>query len=579
MVATVLRILLGLTLVLALACGSAAPATPTTASAPATEPTAAPAESEPSQPTATPQAAAAPAEVEVNPGKVTQMIGSFGNERFDTTFTSAAGRDYLTQIHATLISSEIRDGRKVMAPGIATEWQISSDGLTWTFTIRKGVKYHNGTEVTAADALWSLQHTIGPQAGEYALSPASKSWSSIMDRIEQIGPDQVSVTTKIADAGFADAMSDVLGSTTSAVLPKRATLHDVQEEEAYDRNPIGAGHMKLVNHVPAEVMTFERFADYYQQPKYGFPIDKRVNFTLMDLRLVPEESTRVAALRAGEADIAPVSLGAREQVEAGGGRLVFAQEGMYFYIRLMGCWQPQFPCHDQRVRQALNYAIDKELIRDTLYGPEVMQVKGWFMVTPSSIGYSSELDPFPYDPDKARQLLAEAGYPGGKGFGKLIINTYVSASVPLLPESAQLGAEFWKRELGLDVEVRIGDEAALKEVTQLTEDLYGQIFWRDNETKVNGSGTLRHSYGRPDIKIRAHNDPELFDQVQKALGVLDPVEQEKDWNSVYLQLRDEAWDISLGYINIPWGVGPRILTWQPDPISSWASGLYTITLK
>ncbi|HZA23283.1 MAG TPA: ABC transporter substrate-binding protein [Dehalococcoidia bacterium] len=579
MVATVLRILLGLTLVLALACGSAAPATPTTASAPATEPTAAPAESEPSQPTATPQAAAAPAEVEVNPGKVTQMIGSFGNERFDTTFTSAAGRDYLTQIHATLISSEIRDGRKVMAPGIATEWQISSDGLTWTFTIRKGVKYHNGTEVTAADALWSLQHTIGPQAGEYALSPASKSWSSIMDRIEQIGPDQVSVTTKIADAGFADAMSDVLGSTTSAVLPKRATLHDVQEEEAYDRNPIGAGHMKLVNHVPAEVMTFERFADYYQQPKYGFPIDKRVNFTLMDLRLVPEESTRVAALRAGEADIAPVSLGARKQVEAGGGRLVFAQEGMYFYIRLMGCWQPQFPCHDQRVRQALNYAIDKELIRDTLYGPEVMQVKGWFMVTPSSIGYSPELDPFPYDPDKARQLLADAGYPGGKGFGKLIINTYVSASVPLLPESAQLGAEFWKRELGLDVEVRIGDEAALKEVTQLTEDLYGQIFWRDNETKVNGSGTLRHSYGRPDIKIRAHNDPELFDQVQKALGVLDPVEQEKDWNSVYLQLRDEAWDISLGYINIPWGVGPRILTWQPDPISSWASGLYTITLK
>jgi ABC-type transport system substrate-binding protein len=150
------------------------------------------------------------------------MIGSFGNERFDTTFTSAAGRDYLTQIHATLISSEIRDGRKVMAPGIATKWQISSDGLTWTFTIRKGVKYHNGTEVTAEDVLWSLQHTVGSQAGEYALSPSSKTWSSIMDRIEQIGPDQVSVTTKIADAGFADAMSDVLGSTNSAVLPKRA---------------------------------------------------------------------------------------------------------------------------------------------------------------------------------------------------------------------------------------------------------------------------------------------------------------------------------------------------------------------
>jgi ABC-type transport system substrate-binding protein len=155
----------------------------------------------------------------------------------------------------------------------------------------------------------------------------------------------------------------------------------------------------------------------------------------------------------------------------------------------------------------------------------------------------------------------------------------VSSALPLLPESAQLAAEFWKRELGLDVEVKVGDEAALKKVSQLSEDLYGQILWRDNETKVNGAGTLRHSYGTPSVKVRAHNDPELFDVVDKTLAVFDPVEQVKVFNSTYRRLRDEAYDILLGYINIPWGVGPRIATWEPYPVAFYPSALHTITLK
>jgi peptide/nickel transport system substrate-binding protein len=160
-------------------------------------------------------------------------------------------------------------------------------------------------------------------------------------------------------------------------------------------------------------MGFERFDDDYYQPKYGLPEDRRVNFTSLDLHLVPEEATRVAAMRAGETDIAPVSLASKEQVEKGDGRIVFGQEGSYFRVSMYGCWAdaelefPGFPCQDRRVRQALDYAIDKELMRDTLFGgPEVMVVKGWGIVNPSTIGYSPELDPYPFDPDKARQLLA-----------------------------------------------------------------------------------------------------------------------------------------------------------------------------
>jgi len=573
MIAKILTMLLGLALVLAVACGRAAEPT----AAPAAEPTTAPVESATSQPTATPQMAAPPAEVEVNPGKVTVMIGNFGNERFDQVF-NYGGDDYGRLTHAFLIASDVKDEKLVQIPGVATSWAISDDGRTWSFIIREGVKFHDGTELTAEDVVWSLRHSLGPGVGEYAIRGETITEAKIVDRIEQTGPDQVSVTTKAPFPSFPQAVFES-GPSWRGVFPKRATQHNVDEELAYDNNPIGAGPMSLTNHVPAQVMSFERFDDYYYQPQNGFPEDKRVNFQSLDMFLVPEEATRVAALRSGEADIVPASLQTKEQVEAGGGRLVFGQEGTYVMGRQFGCWKPQFPCSDKRVRQALQFALDKELMRDKLYGPEVMQIKGWGDVTPSTIGYSPELDPYPYDPAKARQLLADAGYPGGKGFGKLVVNTWSSRSTPFLPESAQLAADFWKRELSIDVEVRVGDEVTLKQASDLSEEIHGQIIWRDNETRLDASGKLVTQYGDPNLLNRMHNDPELFALAAETSAVLDPVQREKALNAFYRRAWEEAHIINPGYINIPWGVGPRIATWEPYPLAIYISGLRTITLK
>ena len=201
------------------------------------------------------------------------------------------------------------------------------------------------------------------------------------------------------------------------------------------------------------------------------------------------------------------------------------------------------------------------------------------MLFRSTIGYSPELDPFPFDPVKARQLLADAGYPGGKGVGKLVINTIMSVSLPLLPESAQLAADSWRRELGLDVEVKVWDRAALNKARQFTEDLHGQIIWWDDDTRIDAAGNRRGFYGDPGRLSRMHNDPELFALAQKALAVYDPVEREKAFNSMYRRLRDEAYYLPLGYMNVPWGVGPRIKTWEPYPLALYPSALHTITLK
>ncbi len=569
----ILRILLGLTLVFVLACGAAATATPPLTSAP--QPTTVQPTARAAVAPATPAPTPAPA-AKVNPGKLTIMLGSLGNERFDYGFAVGGGgstQNYGRILHGFLISS---NERTEMIPGTASQWGLSADGLTWTFTIRNGVKFHDGSELTPQDVLWSLQHQFGPQAFEYVL-PTPARTSRAMDRIELIGPDKVSLTTKRPVPELAILLSETTNEWYS-IMPKRTKLHDTAEEAAYDNNPIGAGVMKLVKHVQASVMKFERFDDFYYQPKNGFPEDKRVKFQSLDLVLAPEEATRVAALRAGEVDIVPASLATKKQVEAGGGRLVFGQEGVWEDVLLPGCYKPQYPCHDKRVRQALDYAIDKELMRDRLWGPEVFQAKGWNTITPSTIGYTPALDPRPFDPNKARQLLADAGYAGGKGFGKLIVNTKPSTAMPLQVEAAQLAADFWRRELGLEVEVNVLDSVGLSKRSQARE-LNGQIIWRDNEARTDATGNLTAYFGDPEDYRRFHEDPELFRLVQETLQILDPDKRAEATKKLLPRLRDEGYRIGIGYVNIPWGVGPRVLTWQPYPLSIWPSAFHSITLK
>jgi peptide/nickel transport system substrate-binding protein len=514
----------------------------------------------------------------VNPGTLTWMIGGWGTERFDSTLAgTGGGNNYARIIHGFLIAAS-PEGE--MIPGMATDWSVSEDGLIWTVNLRDGVKFHDGTTVTAEDVLWTWQHEWGPGVQEWSVSTTSQTQARFTEKIEITGPNQVSATLTSILSGFpAGILSEAGPNWLGHILPARDAIHDEEAELAYDRKPIGAGPMRLTRHVQSERMEMERFDDFYYQPANGLPEDRRVKFAKLNLVLVPEEATRVAALRAGEADIVPASLPTRGQVEAGGGRLVFGPEGVYLRPMLWGCWRTdvKFPCSDQRVRQALSYALDKDLIRDQLYGgDEVFVTKGWAFVSPSSIGYSPELDPYPYNPDLARQLLADAGYPNGEGFGKFIVNTWVSTAMPFIPESAQLAADMWRKELGLDVEVNIGDEGALNRASR-TEELHGQMTWRDNEARLDGGSILLSTYGSPDQGNRLHDDPELFREIAEALAVVEPVQREVALNTLYRRLHDENWVIGVGYANIPWGVGPRVLTWEPFVFAFFPSGLHTIT--
>ena len=240
----------------------------------------------------------APSMEMVYSGQVTVMTNNFGSERFDSVYGSA-GKD-IKDIAGHLVSRDLIDGASVTVPGIASRWELSDDGLTTTFTIRRGVKFHDGSELTAEDAAWSLQHCMGPEAKNYITNAVCIGYSSNMDRIEQLTIDQVEVASTVPIPemwGYGSKGSG--GHMVGRVIPKRDTLWNEEEAQAYDRNPIGAGLIKLVEHRQGESMTFERFEDYYYQPANGFPTDHRLQFNLYKVVAAPDASTRIAALRAG----------------------------------------------------------------------------------------------------------------------------------------------------------------------------------------------------------------------------------------------------------------------------------------
>jgi hypothetical protein len=160
-----------------------------------------------------------------------------------------------------------------------------------------------------------------------------------------------------------------------------------------------------------------------------------------------------------------------------------------------------------------------------------------------------------------------------------VINTWVSTAIPFLPESAQLAADFWRRELGLDVEVIVGDEAANKKTNATEGGFRGQTRWFDNEARRDGASITRSSFGTLDVGGRHHEDPEIYQQVEETLGVIDPSQRQDSFNKLYRTLREEQYQMGIGYLNIPWAVGPDIVTWEPFPLAFYPSGLHTITLK
>ena len=546
--------------------------------------------------TAAPSPTEAPAMMESKDfDKFTVMVTTQGNELFNSKYAAGENNLWHRMAQVWLVGGSLQDGSLVLDPatGIANKWEIVDDGVAWEFTIRPGIQFHNGEELDVNDVAFMANWSITEEAAGVSTVRIAR---EIVNR-EVTGPDTFKYTFKEPLAFFGAAVSEVDNTAIGTVisedyfksLPLGQTIENCtpievcQQAEAFeeDPNPGLPGPFQVMSHRYEEEILYERFEDYFLRQERPFP------FQTLSLRVVPELSTRVAALQAGEVDIIEADNTVVGQIQNAGGRIVYAPESVHIWINANGCNRETdndgvpIMCNDLRVRQALDYAIDKTQIQALYGGSDAFEINGMHGIgSPSGLGFEPDLGPLRFDPEKAQQLMADAGYPGGAGFngGQVFpIHTWTGAGAPLTVELSTLICQSWETVLGIECEVNVGEEVSLKEV-QYAGEIAGQYLVRTNENTYDGGRRMLGRYAREGAYIAF--DPDIAEKVLAAGAMIGT--QEERHQAYYDALRiihDKHYDFTPGFLNQPYGVNDRVGSWTPWPLAPYMSALWTVEVN
>jgi peptide/nickel transport system substrate-binding protein len=278
----------------------------------------------------------------------------------------------------------------LQAPCLAESWFASEDALTYEFVLREGVRFHNGETVTAEDVKFSFERYRGA---------SYKLMKDQVEAIEALDARHVRFKLKNPWPDFLTFYSTASGA--GWVVPKKYV--EKVGDDGFRKHPIGAGPYKFVSFSAGDELVLEAFEGYWRK----VPAVKRVV-----MKVIPDESTRLAALKGGEVDIAYSIRGELaaelERLPGLAIKSIVLQAANWIYFPEQ--WDPQSPWHDLRVRQAANLAIDREGMSKALF---LGKCKITNSIIPDTFEYFWQPPPAVYDPARARELLAEAGFPNG----------------------------------------------------------------------------------------------------------------------------------------------------------------------
>jgi peptide/nickel transport system substrate-binding protein len=286
---------------------------------------------------------------------------------------------------------------RTMAPSLAERWSVSADGLTYEFVLRPGVRFHNGDPVTADDVKFSFERYRGVSA---------RILKERVRRVQVVDPKRVRFHLNEPWLDFLTFYATP--ATAAAWIVPRKYVEQVGDE-GFKKAPVGAGPYRFVSFTPGVELVLEAFESYWRKPP-------RVKSLVV--RSVPDDTTRVAMLRRGEVDIGYFFRGAvAEQIRRTPGLTL---KPVYFHgnqwLLFTDQWDKKSPWADRRVRLAVNHAIDRRAMNESLSLGFSRMVGS---IIPSDFEYAWPAPPIAYDPQKARELLAEAGYPHGFDAGDL----------------------------------------------------------------------------------------------------------------------------------------------------------------
>src|SRR5436190_12105442 len=349
-------------------------------------------------------AAALPRGAQDQKGTLVFAVESLGAQTLDPILEGRPGNAvYQAVMYDSLVGFNLEKGG--VGPGVAERWELSADGLTWTFHIRPGQVFHNGDKLTAQDVKFSLERQMGPGS----LASAAASMKRIIKGIEVVDDLTLKVNTVSPQIGLPPSLSRA-GAPEGAIMPKNY-IEKVGEEE-FRKKPIGSGPWKFVRNVPGDRIEFTAVANHWR----GTP-----SFKDLHVLLVPEESTRVAMVCTGEAAIASIGPETMMGATRAGLEVLAVPGTMQAIFQFWGTWRPEqkdSPIAKPRVRQALSLAIDrKQVIEHVMNGKARMPYP--FATFAYTDFFSADrwekwaAEAYRYDPVLAKKILAEEGYPNG----------------------------------------------------------------------------------------------------------------------------------------------------------------------
>src|SRR6059036_1781887 len=410
-------------------------------------------------------------------------------------------------------------------PSLAESWSVSKDGLTYEFVLRKLATFHNGDPVSADDVKFSFDRYKGAAA------------KLLKDKVREVQVVDARRVRFHLKEPWPDFMTFYGTSASGAawIVPRKYV--ERVGEDGFKKAPVGAGPYKFVSFTPGVELVLEAFEGYWRKT----PSVKRLVF-----KVVPDAVTRLAMLKRGEVDIAYAVTGELgEEVRRTPGLtlrptpfvathwLVFADQ-----------WDPSSPWHDRRVRLAANHAVDRQAINQAV-------TLGFSKITGSIIPTSFEFywQPpiYPYDPGKARQLLAEAGYPNGFDAGDFWCDAGACVyAEPVLNDLQAVGIKTRLRPLERAGFLKAYQEKKLKNIIHGLSGIFGNAATRLEPFVISGGA---YAYG---------GYPDIDGLFKEQASELDPKKREVLLHRIQQLIHVKAMVLPIWQLALLQGVGPRV---------------------
>ncbi len=381
-------------------------------------------------------------------GTLTVAIATFGNERWLPNLYVGAEDVVLKPLFENLLSRDAKTGE--LSPMLAERWQVLDGGRTWKFYLRKGIRFHNGAELTAEDVRFTFT-TLAKDGSANSLAPEFR----LIKSMEVENPYTLTVRFDKPSVVFGNKVTQGLFASSAFIQSKK---HIEAGEQAAERSPVATGPWKFVEHVRGDRIVYEAVDNHWR----ATPHWKR-----LVLLKVPEPATRMAMLRAGSVDVIEVGGEYVDELKKVGVRTLVMPNVSWVYIILGGQW-PTKPTYDpkvpwaqpdaeraRKVRLALNLAVDKQAIMQRILGGLGTAVNSWLAYPNDPWATEALKKPLPYEPAKAKQLLAEAGYPNGFD---VTMNLTAWPGRGFLPDVGEAVATYWEK-IGIRVKRRPVDRA------------------------------------------------------------------------------------------------------------------------